>query len=167
MHSGEDLGVFDPSRVVTLRAAAMNEERLELNGIQWPHGSQLAKMSRTVHRAMCAGQDSVVDVGDYPIGVLIKAIEYCKLHNFEKIMNTIQFPLECNDIEDNVGKYDAEFVLPMKDDFASLLSLFKLAKVLEMPTLYQLMAASIASFFRRRSFDDVRKDLSLSSSVSQ
>ena len=29
------------------------------------------------------------------------------------------------------------------------------------------MAASIASFFRRRSFDDVRKDLNLSSSVSQ
>ena len=29
------------------------------------------------------------------------------------------------------------------------------------------MAASIASFFRRRSFDDVRKDLNLSSSASQ
>ena len=164
MHSAEDLGGFDQNRVITLRA--MNEEALVLDGIQWPHGSQVAKMSRTVHRAMCTGQNNVVDVGEYPIASVIAAIEYCKLHNYEKIMNTIQFPLECNNIEDNIGKYDAEFVEPMKDDFASLLSLFKLAKVLEMTTLYQLMAASIASFFRRRSLDDVRKDLNLSSSAS-
>ena len=165
MHSTEDLIGFDMNRVVTLRA--MNEEALELDGIQWPHGSQVAKMSRTVHRAMCTGQNSVVDVVEYPIAAVISAIEYCKLHNYEKIINTIQFPLECNNIEDNIGKYDAEFVEPMKDDFASLLSLFKLAKALEMTTLYQLMAASIASFFRRRSLDDVRKDMNLSSSATQ
>ena len=166
-HSAEDPhGSFDPNRVVTLRAIN-DEASLVLDGIQWPHGSQVAKMSRTVHRAMCTGQNNVVDVGEYPMSSVMKAIEYCKLHSYEKIMNTLQFPLECNNIEDNIGKYDAEFVEPMKEDFASLLSLFKVAKALEMTSLYHLMAASIASFFRRRSFDDVRKDLNLSSSVSQ
>ena len=135
MHpTAEDLAGFDPNRVVTLHV--MNGEALVLDGIQWPHGSQVAKMSRAVQRAMCSGQNEVVEVVDYPMAAAISAIEYCKLHNYEKIMNTIQFPLECNNIEDNVGKYDAEFVQPMKDDFASLLSLFKLAKALEMSALY-------------------------------
>ena len=48
----------------------------------------------------------------------------------------LQFPLACNKIEDNVRKYDADFVQDFKDDFGTLLSLFKVAKILEIETLY-------------------------------
>ena len=36
---------------------------------------------------------------------------------------------------------------------------FKLAKYLQINSLYELMAASMASFFRQRCYDDVKKDL--------
>ena len=91
----------------------------------------------------------------------MKAIEYCKINNYEKIKNNIQFPLQSNLLEDNVSKYDGDFIAPIKDDFPSLLALFKLAKILEIEPLYQLCAAAQASFFRRRCLEDVRRDLNL------
>ena len=45
------------------------------------------------------------------------ALDYCATHSFEKTMNTIQHPLECNKIEDNLGQYDAKYIMPIKDNF--------------------------------------------------
>ena len=43
----------DLNRIVTLKYAG--GDLIVLEGIQYPHGSQLGKMSRAVFRAMCAG----------------------------------------------------------------------------------------------------------------
>ncbi len=51
--------------------------------------------------------------------------------------------------------------MPIKNNFDSLLIMFKLAKELEIEPLRQLMAAAIASFFRLRCMDDIKVDLDL------
>ena len=51
--------------------------------------------------------------------------------------------------------------MPIKDNFQSLLILFKVAKALEIETLRELLAASIASYFRLRSMEDVRKEFGI------
>ncbi len=97
--------------------------------------------------------------------VLIKkAIEYCEMHNYEKASLLIQFPMSSRHLEDNVSKYDYQFLLPYLDSFDSLLSLFKVAKAMQIDSLYQLCAAAIACFFRQRCMEDIRKELCISNS---
>ena len=67
---------------------------------------------------------------------LIKCLNYCTIHNFEKTSSFIEFPMASNKIEELVGKYDADFVLPIKDDFSALLSIFLAAKELQINSLY-------------------------------
>ncbi len=45
--------------------------------------------------------------------------------------------------------------------------LFKLGKALKIEALYELMAASLASFFRCRCYEDVKKDLNFTNDSSQ
>ncbi len=54
---------------------------------------------------------------DFIVKAVEKALEYCIVHNFEKTMNPIQHPLECNRIEENVSQYDAKYIYPIKDNF--------------------------------------------------
>ena len=73
----------------------------------------------------------------------------------------INSPMESRKVEDYLGLYDKEFISAFIDNFEELMTLFKVAKVLKIEELYQIMAASIASFFRRRCLDDVKKDLNI------
>ena len=49
--------------------------------------------------------DQIIEVSmeEFPSQALILALEYCKVHNYERIENIIQFPMPSNKIEDNVG----------------------------------------------------------------
>ena len=96
---------------------------------------------------------------DFPSAVVHKALEYAAKHDFERTLNPIQHPLVCNQIEDNVGVYDREYIEGLKDDFPALLVLYKAAKTMDMECLKQLVAAAIASFFRRRCYEDVKNEL--------
>ena len=64
MFQGEGL-TLDNNRIVTLKHAG--GDLIVLDGIQYSHGSQLAKMSKAIYRAMCTGQNSEVDLGEYPM----------------------------------------------------------------------------------------------------
>ena len=66
-----------------------------------------------------------------------------------------------NRIEDSISSYDYRVVEGIQDNFSELLSMFKLSKELGAESLRQLFAATLASFFRRRCLDDVKKDLNL------
>ena len=66
-------------------------------------------------------------------------------------------------LEDNVGKFDYDFIQPHLSSFDGLLALFKAAKLMKVESLYQLCAAALASWFRCKCLEDVKKELGLQS----
>ena len=66
------------------------------------HAEKFAKMSGLIasHLNSMSTEDLKVD---FVVKAVEMALEYCIIHNFERTVNPIQHPLECNRIEENVS----------------------------------------------------------------
>ena len=123
------------------------------DGVTVTASSQLAQM------ALLFQAPNPQDVTmDFPSPLVHKAIAYCQLHSYEATSSNIIYPMASRHIEDNFRQYDVEFVKPMRDNLEELLAVFKVAKAMKIEALFQLMAASIACWFRTRCMDDVKKE---------
>lgn len=81
---------------------------------------------------------------------------------FNKNNSGIPFPLSCNLLVDNmVNAEECNLIKDNLEDFDQLKELMKTGKVLGCEPFYQLAAAAIASWFRRRSSRDVINELPL------
>ena len=58
--------------------------------------------------------------------------------------------------EDNFSQWETSFVQPHINDFIWLKQMFMIAGYLQIEALKQLMAASMACFFRAKTVEDVR-----------
>jgi hypothetical protein len=89
-------------------------------------------------------------------------VNYCQQRFFNKSSSGIPFPLSCNRLADNlVHPEDVNIISDYLDDFDQLKELMRAAKILGCEPFYQLAAAAIASWFRRRSIRDVVNELKL------
>ena len=109
------------------------------------------------------GQSEVALLNDVPELAVKKALLYCRLYEYSKQTSNLQFPLESRRLEDHASHIDMQVVGDIQDDMPMLLALLQAAKVLMIEPLRQLAAAAIASFFRRRSYEDIVKLYDLNS----
>jgi hypothetical protein len=81
---------------------------------------------------------------------------------FNKNNSGIPFPLSCNKLVDNmINVEECNLIQDYLEDFDQLKELMKTGKSLGCEPFYQLAAAAIASWFRRRSIRDVINELSM------
>jgi hypothetical protein len=112
---------------------------------------------------MCRKIDRPLFATDIPEILLNHVITYCANKHFTKTTNGLQFPLKSNALKDNhyIQDSDIQQFGPLLDDFQALKDLMRAAKIMGCEALYQLMAAALASWFRRRTIRDVSNDLRL------
>lgn len=90
--------------------------------------------------------------------------QFCVNQGFTKTSTPIPFPLPCNELKEhrnNVLAQDLALISDYLDDFQTLKELMRAAKILGCEPFYQMIAAAIASWFRRRTIKDVDNDLRL------
>ncbi len=88
--------------------------------------------------------------------------KYCELKHYVKTTNCISYPLRNNKLKENLNTsnmLEYELLKNHLERFDYLRFLMKTTKFLGCEALYQFVAASIASWFRRRSIRDVAHDL--------
>ena len=66
------------------------------------HAEKFAKMSGLIARHLNSLSPEDLKV-DFVVKAVEMALDYCIIHNFERTINPIQHPLECNRIEENVS----------------------------------------------------------------
>ena len=89
-------------------------------------------------------------------------VSYCQMKFFNKNNSGIPFPLSCNKLVDNmINAEECNLIQDYLEDFDQLKELMKTGKSLGCEPFYQLAAAAIASWFRRRSIRDVINELSM------
>jgi REP element-mobilizing transposase RayT len=89
-------------------------------------------------------------------------VDYCEQMHYVKNTTTLQFPLSMNNLEDNTGAVqEMQYIKEYVEDFQSLKELMRAAKTLGTEAFYQLCAAAIASWFRRKTMRDVNRELGL------
>ncbi|CDW72902.1 UNKNOWN [Stylonychia lemnae] len=116
-------------------------------------------MSPALDQHLIKTPDEPYQLQDFPAKYISKAADYCRIFDYKKLDTTIEFPMASRKIEDNAQQYEVEFILPYINNFDDLITLFKLAKQMQIKALYELCAASIASYFRNRSFEDIKREL--------
>eukprot|EP00347_Sterkiella_histriomuscorum_P016843 403351640 len=128
--------------------------------IALPH--KLVQMSKTLAAIDERDEDErrIVNLKDFHSQVLIKVAQYCKQCEYSKTESILQYPLASRLIQDHIQQIEYDYILPHLDNFDDLLRILKLAKHLQIEALYELCCASIAAFFRNRTYEDVKKDLS-------
>lgn len=90
--------------------------------------------------------------------------EYCASEHYIKTTSSIPHPLRCNNLEENVPPNNLKEVGLIKDimeDFQQLKQLMATSKLLGCEPLYQLCAAALASWFRRRTIRNVYHELDM------
>lgn len=92
-------------------------------------------------------------------------VSYCEANHYSKTSTSLQFPLAMNNLQDNhYINNDWPFIKEYSEDFQQLKELMRAARFLGVEAIYQLCAASLASWFRRRTMRDVNQVLRLEKS---
>ena len=82
-------------------------------------------------------------------------VDYCEIFDYLKVMSFQEFPLVHNCFGTTCCDRELTLVFPLRNDLEFLQQIMVCSKYLRCETIYQLMAACIASWFRRRSTSEV------------
>merc|ERR1711957_535277 len=75
-------------------------------------------------------------------------VNYCTKFDFSKIKSTLAVPMSCNTMSENLSAVEFSTIEGVYDNLDHLQNLFVIAKLLQIWSLYELLAASIACFFQ-------------------
>ena len=87
-------------------------------------------------------------------------VEYCTHFKFEKTKTDIPFPITSNRPSEFIkDQWEAKFITQFNLD--QVIQLLQAANFLNIPPLFELCCATIASEFKSRNFDEVKKRFGL------
>ena len=78
-------------------------------------------------------------------------VDYCAKFDYSKIKSTLAVPMSCNTMQENVSPLEYSVIKDVCNNLDDLQNLFVIVKLLKIWSLYELLAASIACFFKSRS----------------
>ena len=83
----------DPNRIIIV---SRDGSRLEI-----PDALALARMAPAISGLI--GEKEITLLQEFPGEAIAKAVDYCKLHDYSKVTNNIQFPLASSKLEDSMA----------------------------------------------------------------
>ena len=124
---------------------------------------EIRNMAKLIDEALTQDEDednAEVTLADVETADLKLIIEYCDHFKFAKTETEIKKPLISKDPKIYItDEYEREFV--GKLSFDTICGLYSAVNVLNVPPLFELLAATIAAFFKGKTFEDLKKEFAL------
>ena len=127
-----------------------------------PVSQEIRNMSKLIDDALTQeeSEDAEVTLPDVETSDLKLIIEYCEHFKFAKTETDIKKPLVSKDPKIYItDDFERDFV--GKLNFDTICGLYSAVNVLNVPPLFELLAATIAAFFKGKTFDDLKKEFAL------
>ncbi|CDW74175.1 UNKNOWN [Stylonychia lemnae] len=110
-----------------------------------------------------ASYDEDIELRNIEGSYLQDIIQYCEHYNFEKQVD-IPRPLPSSNLAQELkDQFEVQFI--QKYDLDGTIKMIEYSNFLNIPAIFELACASVASLFKGKSFEQVKKDFGLEDEV--